>query len=114
MKKPGQVVIIDFIYANLSKNKQRPAILLSKVPGKFDNWLICMVSTRLDNAIKNFDEIVDKFSDDFKLSGLMSESVIRIAKLAVVTEGTLIGTIGEISQKRLSRIKENLSRWIQS
>jgi len=114
MKKQGQTVIINFPYTDLSRGKPRPALLISKVPGKFDDWLICMISTKLEKVIKTFDEIINKSSVDFDLSGLLSDSVIRISKLAVVSEDILIGTIGEISQKRLLRIKENLCRWIRS
>jgi hypothetical protein len=32
----------------------------------------------------------------------------------VVEENILLGTIGEISQERLARIKDNLVNWIQT
>jgi mRNA interferase MazF len=41
-------------------------------------------------------------------------SVIRVARLAVVSEEMLVGSIGEISDERLHRIQKRLADWIQS
>ena len=46
-------------------------------------------------------------------SGLKTDSVIRIARLALVTEGILLGAIGEISAERLKRIKGRIAAWIE-
>jgi hypothetical protein len=40
MKQPGQVVIFKFPQTNLEYTKARPALLLAKVPGDYDDWLI--------------------------------------------------------------------------
>lgn len=47
-------------------------------------------------------------------TGLKTDSVIRIARLAVVTDDILLGAIGEISAERLKRIKGKIAKWIQS
>jgi mRNA interferase MazF len=39
MKQPGQVVIFKFPQTNLEYTKARPALLLAKVPGDYDDWL---------------------------------------------------------------------------
>lgn len=39
-------------------------------------------------------------------------SVIRIARLAVVSASMLVGAIGEISPERLQRIRQRLTGWI--
>ncbi|MFH1115795.1 MAG: hypothetical protein V1792_17945 [Pseudomonadota bacterium] len=42
----------------------------------------------------------------------MTESLIRISRSAVVDEGILIGSIGEITPARLLRIKCALANWL--
>jgi len=71
-----------------------------------------MISTQLQQAIQDFDEIVDESDGDFHQAGVKVKSVVRIARLAVVSAETLIGAIGEISPDRLERIRRNLSAWI--
>ena len=40
-------------------------------------------------------------------------SVIRVARLGVVSEEMLVGRIGEISEDRLRRVQKGLADWIQ-
>jgi len=51
---------------------------------------------------------------DFTESGLKTSSIIRISRLAVVAEKTLLGSIGSISNERLYVIKNRLADWLRS
>ncbi|ABU56744.1 type II toxin-antitoxin system PemK/MazF family toxin [Roseiflexus castenholzii] len=112
MKKAGQIVLFQFPQTDLEKGKLRPALLLGKLPGEYDDWLICMVSSQTRQYIAGFDEIVKEDDEDFEQSGLKVASVIRVGRLAVVAGEILLGAIGEISQERLYRVKRNLSNWL--
>ena len=112
MKRSGQIVLFRFPQTDLGAGKLRPALLLAPLPGKYDDWLICMISSRTEQALPGFDEIVRQGDEDFAASGLKVESVIRIARLAVVSGDILLGAIGEISAQRLQRIKQRLAAWL--
>jgi mRNA interferase MazF len=71
-----------------------------------------MLSTRLYQEVEGFDEMIDTEADDFDRSGLKTSSVIRVARLAVVSEAMLLGRIGAIGEERLGRIRKNLADWI--
>jgi mRNA interferase MazF len=90
----------------------RPTLLLGKLPGEYDDWLICMISSQTRQYIAGFDEIVQEDDDDFGASGLKVTSVIRVGRLAVMSGEILIGAIGQVSSKRLSRVKQNLANWL--
>ena len=113
MKRAGQVVVFRFPQADLASGKLRPALLLGKVPGPYDDWLVCMISSQLRHHIEGFDEVIDKADPDFLDSGLKLSSVVRVGRLAVVEGDLLLGAIGEVSKDRLVRIRENLVRWLQ-
>ena len=112
MKAPGQIVLFRFPYANLIEGKIRPALLLGRLPGIHGDWLLCMISSRLEQQVEGFDEIILLEDEDFVSSGLKIASLIRIGRLAVVEDDILIGSIGEISEARLIGIKSRLGRWI--
>jgi len=112
MKKSGQVVVFRFPQTDFEEGKLRPALLLGKLPGEYDDWLICMVSSQTRQYISGFDEVIEDSSKDFKQSGLKVTSVIRVGRLAVVSGDILLGAIGEISSERLNRVKNNLSNWL--
>lgn len=114
MKKPGQAALVPFPRVDLTPGKPRPVLLLARVPGPYDDWLVCMFSTRLHQEVQGFDEVIDADASDFEQSGLKTPSVIRVARLAVVSDEMLLGCIGAIGEERLSRIREKLANWIQS
>ena len=112
MKKAGQVVVFRFPQTDLEEGKLRPALLLGKLPGEYDDWLICMVSSQTRQYIPGFDEMVQDSDEDFGESGLKVTSVSRVGRLAVVSGEILLGAIGQISSERLNRVKNHLSDWL--
>ena len=114
MRKAGQIAIARFPTVALTQGKPRPVLLLSSLPGLYDDWLVCMISTQLQQAVSEFDETIDMAGPDFPGSGLKVASIIRIARLAVTPADLLVGAIGEISSERLQRIRWKLAVWIQS
>ena len=113
MTQAGQVAILRFPHADLAPGRPRPVLLITPVPGPYDDWLICMISTQLQQALATFDEVLDEHADDFLRSGLKGARVIRLARLAVVSTDLFIGAIGEINSERLQRIRQKIADWIQ-
>lgn len=113
MAHAGQIVLFTFPNTSLSRGKLRPALVVGKLPGKFDDWLICMISTQDRHFIAGFDEKIAPSHGDFVNSGLKRASIIRVGRLAVVDSRELHGWIGDISATRLNRVKANLVSWLQ-
>ena len=114
MRRAGQLAIIQFPTVTLGEGKPRPVLLIAQLPGHYEDWLVSMLSTQLQQTVARFDEVIDQTQNDFQTSGLKVPSVIRIARLAVVPASLLVGSIGEISSERLQRIKQRLAGWISS
>ena len=112
MKRAGQIVLFRFPLADLEEGKLRPALLLGRLPGEYEDWLICMVSSRLHHCVPEFDEIVREGDSDFAASGLKVSSVVRVGRLAVVEGEALLGAMGQIAPGRLERIKTRLAEWL--
>lgn len=113
MIKEGQIALFHFPYSNQSSGKLRPALVIRKLPGPFEDWLICMISTQLSQKVEGIDEFIRSEDQDFNESGLKAPSIFRVSRLAVVEQSILLGVIGEISFERLSLIKSSLSNWIK-
>lgn len=112
MKQPGQIVLFPFPQTDLEEGKLRPALLLCRLPGEYDDWLLCMISSQIAQCVPEFDEIVAEAESDFATSGLKVASVIRVGRLAVVKADRLLGAIGHIAPDRLQRIKARLCQWL--
>lgn len=107
----GQVVLFRFPHTDFTEGKLRPALLLARLPGEFDDWLICMISSQTRHFIPDFDEWLDSSMPDFATSGLKVTS-IRAGRIAVIEATALAGIIGHISEDRLRRIRNHLARWL--
>jgi mRNA interferase MazF len=46
MRNAGDIVLFRFPQADLTGGKLRHALLLGKLPGEYDDWLTCMVSSQ--------------------------------------------------------------------
>jgi len=112
VKKPGQIAVVRFPRPDLEVGKLRPVLLIAKLPGDFDDWLVCMISTQLRHEITGFDETVRSSDPDFAGCGLKVTSLVRIARLAAVEGKALIGALGEISAERVARIRSHLGAWL--
>jgi mRNA interferase MazF len=112
MKQAGQIVVTPFPHTDLSIAKLRPVLLLRQASARFDDWLVCMVSSQLQQADVGLDEVLTAADADFAASGLKASSVLRLSRLAVLDGGSLVGSIGSIDPQRLTAIRQRLAAWI--
>ncbi len=66
MIREGQVVLFRFPTTGLAEGKLRPALVVRKLPGPYDDWLVCMISSQVDKAIEGFDEVIGVGDTDFR------------------------------------------------
>ena len=111
MKRAGQIVLTPFPYTDLTGTKLRPVLMLRKA-SRFDDWLVCMVSSQVQQAEANLDEVLTPADSNFANSGLKVPSVLRLSRLAVLDGSLLLGSIGEISEERLMNVRQRLAKWV--
>jgi len=109
VKRAGQIALTPFPYTDLSAAKLRPVLLLRQASARFDDWLVCMVSSQLHQAEPELDEPVLPAEGDFVATGLKVPSVVRVSRLAVLNGALLTGSIGCISDERLTRVRRRLA-----
>ncbi|MDD4962456.1 MAG: type II toxin-antitoxin system PemK/MazF family toxin [Gallionella sp.] len=112
MKRAGQIALTPFPYTDLSGAKLRPVLLLRQASSRFDDWLVCMVSSQLQQADADLDEILLPSDINFAATGLKVPSVLRLSRLAVLDGALLVGCIGEIEADRLARVRQRLAHWV--
>ena len=112
MIEPGQIILFRFPQTDLQEGKLRLALLLTKAPGRFDDWLVWAISTQLHQYIPDFDEVIRESDDDFSESGLKAASLFRVGRLGVLDVSIFEGAIGQISQERLHDIRSRLAKWL--
>jgi mRNA interferase MazF len=108
MINEGEVALTPLPQAD-GRVKNRPVLVLRRMP-PFGDLLVCGVSTQLQQAVANFDELISPADADFATSGLKAASLIRLGYLAVLPPRSFLGKIGVISEARRNRLLQNLCR----
>jgi mRNA interferase MazF len=111
---PGDIVLIRFPQADLQSGKLRPALVLATAPGRHDDFLLALISSRTQQAIDGFDEIIRDSDWDFRDTHLKVSSVIRLGRLATVEARVINARLGRISAIRLQAIKRRLAEWLSA
>lgn len=47
MIQEGQIILFKFLKTDQTYGKLRPALVIRKLPGPYDDWLICMISSQI-------------------------------------------------------------------
>lgn len=108
-RESWHVVLISLPQIAGGPPKLRPALVLSLLPGPFQNVLICSISTQTQGIVTDWDELVRTTDSDYAASGLHRESAIRFSYLYAADSAEIAGTIGHISSERLARLLTRLS-----
>jgi len=90
-----------------NKIKFRPVLLIKKMP-PFDDWLVCGITSQTRNRVVNFDLLISEEDSDFKNTGLLKTSLIRVGFLATIPENIIEGAIGEINENKYYELINNL------
>jgi mRNA interferase MazF len=109
--KEGDVLLAPLRQAD-GKMKARPVVCLRRMP-PFQDFLVCGISTQLQQAVAGFDEIITPTDADFSTSGLKAPSVIRLGFLAVLPRTDFIGRIGHISSARHRHLLTSLADYLR-
>lgn len=105
---PGDIVLIPVPQVAGGPSKLRPALFLAKLPGPYQNLLICGVSSQAHALVPDWDEHISASDSDFKSSGLRRASVVRLSYLYAAAASEITGAIGHIDIARLNRLRERL------
>ncbi|MBK8382509.1 MAG: type II toxin-antitoxin system PemK/MazF family toxin [Ignavibacteria bacterium] len=83
--KRGTIILTPFPFTDLSKNKVRPALIVSSNNRKDNDVIIAFISSVVEpDNLSQTDILLDSKDIIFKETGLKTTSVIRTEKLATI------------------------------
>jgi len=98
--KKGDIVLIPFPFADLSGNKNRPAVILIDSE---NDVTVCFITTQL-----KWRSDYDFYLEPTDLNGLKKTSLIRLNKVATIDKRLVLGKLGRISVPEMKLLNKNL------
>src|SRR5271156_4747038 len=72
------------------QQKLRPALVLREFP-KYNDTLVCGITSQLHQYIDGFDFLIDDKHPDFAISGLKTSGLCRLNMLTMLPKDKIIG-----------------------
>ena len=94
-----------------NQEKLRPVLILKIMP-KYEDLLVCAVSSQVHQLIPDFDLLLENNNPAFKDSGLKTTSIFRLGSLAVLEQREVIGSIGFLHEVLHKKLLNNLSDYL--
>lgn len=102
----GKIVVIPFPFTDLSAYKRRPALILHET--KYD-VVVAYISSVVSLAPSSTDVLILQSKQSFIETGLITDSVIMLDKLATVEKSLIIRTLGEVDGYLKTEINAKLA-----
>ncbi len=102
MYKRGAVILVPFPFTDLSGNKVRPAVIISK--GKIgSNIVVVFITSQTKSKEKHLVKIVPTSSN-----GLKVISEIVCAKIATLDSKIVLGELGFLTENEMKKVENEL------
>jgi mRNA interferase MazF len=104
----------DIVLATIPQDNQqklRPVLILKVLP-KYNDLLVCAISSQLHQLVPDFDLILEDSHSAFADSGLRASSIFRLGNLAVLSPADIAGTIGILSPGLHEELIRNLANFL--
>jgi len=98
----GDVVLIPFPYADFTRFKKRPALVVGKAD--FNNLILCQITSKADTSKR----AVSLHSVDFLKGTLRISSYIRFDKLFTVEPSIITATVGTIKANKSTLVRSRI------
>lgn len=107
MYKKGKVILTPFPFTDLSISKVRPAVIVSDST-QGDDIVVAFVSSTKIKRLQKTDVAVNSSSKTFAQTGLKSDSIIKVAKIATLDKKIILGEIGNLDKDTVKEIDKIL------
>lgn len=105
MYKKGTIVLIPFPFTDLSASKVRPAVIVSSALAGRDA-IVAFISSKKAKRLQKTDVAVKSCGKTFAMTGLKTDSIIKVGKIATLDKKIILGKLGKIdsaTEKELNR-----------
>lgn len=106
--KRGTIVLTPFPFTDLSGQKVRPALVVSRSDRPGNDVVLSFITSHRGQALLPTDLLIENRHPDFARIGLKAASIIKLDKLVTLERSVLLGELGELLAALLRQVDEKL------
>jgi len=107
MFKKNTIVLIPFPFTDLTAIKVRPAVIVSGCKTD-DDIIVSFISSKKTKRLHKMDVKIQSKDKNFKQTGLKTDSLIKVGKLATLSKKIVLGELGNVSESTGKEINKKL------
>lgn len=104
----GTIVLIPFPFAELTNIKVRPALIVSTTKDKYQDLILCAVSSVVPHNIGSFELLLLPN----KVNNLRVPSIIKTDRIVTLKKEDIITVLGSISATEISHFKKQFKQLV--
>jgi mRNA interferase MazF len=108
--QPGDVILVRFPFTNLTAAKLRPALVLATHGD--DITIVGIFSTAQQRTQETW-VVLSPQDPDFSLTGLLTASVIKGERIAVIERSLVTRKLGSLPTPRMEKVKRAVKLALQ-
>ena len=108
--KIGDIILIPFPYAELTKTKVRPTVVIAETIDKYKDLVVSSISSVVPSEISPR-EILLKPNE---INNLRADSIIKVDRIVTLKRTDIIAELGKLSLTELTEFKNILNSLINN
>jgi len=92
----GKIVLIYFSFTDLTGRKLRPPLVIY---GSDKDVVVAFISSRIGKYEPETDVLINKSHPEFHVTGLKTDSVLKLSKIATLHKKLIAGEIGAVGKQ---------------
>lgn len=103
-----QIVLAPFPFDDLSADKLRPALRLSRVIGVYRQVVLAYITSKTPSQLLPSDLVLGETDSDFAQTGLKTTSTLRLHLLYTIDNGMIARELGQLPDRLVPEVESRL------
>jgi mRNA interferase MazF len=102
------IILVSFPFDDFTGEKVRPALCLTNEIGPYGHVIVAFISSNIESFHLGSDFLLDRNLNDFSLTGLRVDSMVRLHRLVTIPSKIIKRTLGNLPLNIQQRVKNKL------
>lgn len=108
----GEVVLVPFPFTDLTRQKPRPAVVVStnRYNRQTEDLILVALSSNTKRLLTETDFVIWTADEDFVDTGLRVNSVVHCGKLVTMHQSLVLAHLGKLREARMRTILSHIGK----